>query len=582
MGLFDFFRKKNLAEGNPTSEIFRTEVDIPDIPRNLFIEENEPIEIDEQDFPKYVKENDKFIEDFKHNPVEQINNDNLDRDLPVNPLKAFAVQMEKLITIRYSNFNEEETVNQGKQLALENNGSPFIFKTKLDSFLANLKAVVDNEKEIVGLIKADMMAHFEATKSSLENKKDEDLNLISEKYKVQKLNFQEHKDKLNNQIVEKKQEKLTLDNKQLELKAQINKIDEDILSIDQNFTVQKWYTLPNVLFISIFVLITFYLCCFFASAFWKIFFERGKIMEAADLGIDFKEPGLVDFNAISKTFAEGGLSYAFAAVIFFLIPVLFTNFGLLVSKENKPINLSENRLELINNVLGKIGKFIVVWVIGVFLIDVTVAVLISQHTAEMRAIAKGTEYSWHLKEALQTAEFWLIFIFGALPLFVYKYLVLNLHNSYKKSSLVVLDQAKSFERKNLMESKVALGQSLNSNSGDIEKILFEIETFNNEVKSYEVKLNELRSDENNEVGQINKRYVELAHNIDRIYHEFLNQVNAGARIFMKSALSGILSAFRRGYYSYYSENFTEKINVEKVQELEQIYLAWSNENFKSI
>lgn len=48
MGLFDFFRKKNLAEGNPTSEIFRTEVDIPDIPRNLFIEENEPIEMDQQ------------------------------------------------------------------------------------------------------------------------------------------------------------------------------------------------------------------------------------------------------------------------------------------------------------------------------------------------------------------------------------------------------------------------------------------------------------------------------------------------------------------------------------------------------
>jgi hypothetical protein len=582
MSLFNLFRKKNLAEAAPPGETIRMQQDIPDIPRNLFIEESEPVEIDGQDLPQYVKEFDNLLEISKLNPVEQINNDNLDRDLPVNPLKAFAVQMEKLITIRYSNFNEEEAVNQGKQLALENNGSPFIFKTKLDSFLANLKAVVDNEKEIVGLIKADMMAHFEATKSSLENKKDEDLNLISQKYKVQKLNFQDHKDKLNNQIIEKKQEKLALDSKQIELNAQIKKIDEDILSIDQNFTVQKWKTLPNILFISIFSLLTFYLCNFFASAFWKIFFERGKIMEAADLGIDFKEPGLVDFNAISKTFAEGGLSYAFASVIFFLIPVLFTNFGLLVPKENKPINLSENRSELINNVLGKIGKFIVVWVIGVFLIDVTVAVLISQHTAEMRAIANGTDYSWQLKEALQTAEFWLIFIFGALPLFIYKYLVLNLHNSYKKSSLVVLDQAKSLERKNLMEYKVALGQSLNSISGSIEKTLFEIETFNNEVKSYEIKLNELRSDENIEVGQINERYVDLAHNIDRIYHEFINQVNAGARIFMKSALSGILSAFRRGYYSYYSENFTEKINIEKVQELEQIYLAWSNENFKSI
>jgi hypothetical protein len=49
MSLFNFFRKKKLAEVVPSDETIGMEPDIPDIPRHLFIEENEPVEMDQQD-----------------------------------------------------------------------------------------------------------------------------------------------------------------------------------------------------------------------------------------------------------------------------------------------------------------------------------------------------------------------------------------------------------------------------------------------------------------------------------------------------------------------------------------------------
>src|SRR5690606_4754871 len=183
---------------------------------------------------------------------------------------------------------------------------------------------------------------------------------------------------------------------------QINKeIEKNKLerrTLEQSFVVKKFWTIGTVFIILGLLVFIFYLSVFFASAMYKVFFEGNIIRASLEAGINPGLPQLVDANAIIKIFRQQGSLFGIISIVFFLFPVLLSNIKILGS-ENKWIN------------------WLLFWV-GLLIFDISVAAMIAFNTDEIKSLLVGKESDLQLWEVVKHGEFWMIFVFGMMPLII--------------------------------------------------------------------------------------------------------------------------------------------------------------------
>lgn len=476
-------------------------------------------------------------------------------------VSEFTEQLQNLITIRDSHFNASDLISEGYKLSLANEGSPAIFRTKLESILSNVQNQINNGDNIKMIIKSDMRAHFEDTKNMLNNRLHSDINSITDRFQPDKYKYQEIKDRIEKEISTEKQDILDKEGQSSMVRLQIEELNEKILSLDQLIVVRPFWTLPNMVTMFVLLIIYPYLCVFFASALWKIFFEEAAILELLTKGITPPIPPIVDANALVEIFSNKGILFGALGCIFFIIPVLLTNFKLIAPKE-------------------KILSFIFSWIIGLFAIDVVVSILVSQHTFRIKSLLEGSDTAWRLTDAIQSGEFWLIFIFGALPLFLNKYLMENITRAFKDSNPSTVDREKHLQREHYRDMKFEKLQILQNLQILIDKSRLKIENLNKDLNSNENIAIELRTKENNEKNEKTQKYNDILARIEEIYRSFINHVDAGNRIFLQKAINGSISAFKQGYYSYFTERYLQSFADARILELEGVYQNWVEANFQ--
>lgn len=271
-------------------------------------------------------------------------------------------------------------------------------------------------------------------------------------------------------------------------------------------------------------------------------FESNIYTNALESGINLGIPKLVDADAIMKIFKQQGAFFGFIAIIFFLFPILLSNIKLLGSKN-----------KLINGVLFWIG-------LAVF--DIIVAGMIAINTDRINSLLLGKASQMQILDVVKHGEFWMIFMFGMVPLIITHYLIENISKAYKNSKREIVDAEKSKKIQILDEDLIDLYSEKDSVLLRIKETEDFIRANNNNLLDLEVDINKLQN-------HIENSYIELQRQIKSIFDDFNNKITSG-KIFTDVIFESVITSYNSGFIEYLPKFYATGEVANRVREIEQI------------
>jgi hypothetical protein len=461
---------------------------------------------------------------------------------PINVIEAFSQQLQNLI---YSSaeINADEYKKQGYLKSKENSGNIDIFRTEYNNIKEEIRVFATNEGlgSKKNMLTSNISNAYEGLKSSLEIEKQGEISTVRKDNDLEIRQVTERTTAL-------KQEKAVLEGGNsgtgqrglLQINKDIEKNRLELRSLEQSFVIRRFWSVGTILTLLGLTILVYYLSMFFASAMYKVFFEGNVIRASLEAGVNPGLPQLVDANAILKIFSQQGILFGIMASLFFLIPILLSNLELIGSK-NKWVNR------------------ICFWV-GVLVFDVVVSAMVAINTDEIKSLLVGKESQLQLWEVIKHGEFWLIFVFGMIPLIITHFLIVNIESAYKKSQREIVDAEKATKIKHLENDLI----ELNAEKEMVDKKVVEKDEA---IKANNAIIQLLEKEINNSVNQIESKYAGLLKQITNIYEDYRTRVSSG-KIFTDEIFDSVIASYKSGYIEYLPEFYAEIEVGKRVREIE--------------
>lgn len=495
-------------------------------------------------------------------------NENMDQEQLIfqpkddaNYLENFTDTLKNHISQIFDNFNADELTKEGNNLSKDSEGSQAVFINYLDSTLSEVNTILNQSDHTKVLVKTRMTSSLDRAIETNSSDLESDLNLLSKHSLGQKNQIQTQVDTFKERK-RSKQDEYNKENTELsKIKATVSELNDEIDSLDRQIVVRKFWTFPTFLKLFLTTAFLLYLAIFFGSAILKIFFEKAEIMKLLTKGITPEAPPLLDANALLKIFSKKGVFFGSIATFFFIIPVLLTSIKLLVP----------------NN---KFIEYAIGWIVGIFAIDVVVSILISQHTFEINRLVTGSKQLWSIGTALKSGEFWLIFIFGSLPLFLTKFLIENVWLAYNKSNPESVDRERFLMRNSLKRKLSEKTQEMEIFKTKIAMISSEMEDLQKTIIKFEDDKNNIDAFENNKKFELQDTSEKRNKNLREIYNSFVASVDSGNKLFLQNVVSGRITAFKEGFFLHLTSYYHPNVATRKIDNLETAYKTWAKQNFE--
>jgi len=475
------------------------------------------------------------------NPMEQVITKAVQ---PINTADSFTQQLSNLIYTT-ANINADNYRKQGYDNSKASAGSIEIFSANYGEIKEQIKtfATDDTLSSKKSVITQNINSAFESKKAELETDKQNELNSIKSSHEIDLK-------QINSKILEIKQEKSILESGNqstgekglLQINNDIEKNRLERNTLESTFVIKKFWTPGTIFKIAGLCILVFYLSMFFASAMFKVFFEGNIIQNSMEAGVKPDLPQIVDANAILKIFSTQGALFGVMALFFFLIPVLLSNLKLIGSKK-----------ELVNKICF--------WV-GILVFDIVVSIMVAMNSDEIKNLLIGQPSQLKIWEVPAHGEFWLIFVFGMLPLIIVHFIIESIVESYQKSQRETVDAEKNmqinFLDKELLDLK--LKKELLSDKINEKEVL---------LKQKNDEFERLERDINNQQINTENIFTELLKNISAIYNDFITRLTSG-KIFTDEILNSFSTAYKSGYIEYLPELYAEREVANRVRQIEQV------------
>lgn len=463
---------------------------------------------------------------------------------PINIIDTFSKRLHDLI-YSAAQIDTAEYRQQGNDNSTESKGSIDIFRTEYNNIKERIKTYATDEGlgNMKNILTSNISIAYESTKTNLETEQ-------LEKISIEKRSNDLEKRQIIDRISEIKHEKSILESGnqytdekgllQINKEIEKNKLERKIL--EQSFVVKKFWNLGTVLSTLFLVILAFYLSFFFASAVYKVLFEYNVIQTSVEAGVRPNLPELFDADAIVKIFKQKGAFFGFVGMIFFVFPVALSNIKLFGSK-NKWIN------------------GLMFWV-GLIIFDVVVAAMIAKNTDEIKSLLIGKESQLEFWEVVKHGEFWMIFMFGMIPLIIVHYVIDKIFNAYKNSQRDLVDAEKNRKIQFLDEELIDLNSEKDS-------LTIKVKEKEEVINQQNTKVLNLETEINNRQTQIENRYAEMQNQIKAIYDDFSARIVSG-KIFTDVIFGSVISAYKSGFIEFLPEYYATDEVTKRVQAIEQV------------
>lgn len=462
----------------------------------------------------------------------------------INLVDSFSQQLSNLI---YSSIQIDSNnyKRQGYERSKESIGNIDVFKTEYKNIKVQIGmfATDDSLNSKKNILLSNINTAFASVKSDLETDSLNETNILKSKNEIERRQLSEKN-------AEIKEEKFILESGNqstnerglLQINKEIEKNKLEKRMLEQSFIVKPFWRIGTIFALLGLCVFVYYLSMFFASAMYKVFFEGNRIRASLEAGMNPDLPQLVDANAILKIFEQQGSLFGIMAISFFLIPVLLSNLKLLGSTK-------------------RLVNIFCFW-LGLLIFDILVSTMVTINTDEIKRLLLGKESQLQIWEVIKHGEFWLIFVFGMLPLIITHYIINYVVTSYKSSQRELVDAEKDRKIKLLDEEMLELNTLKDSISNKIRGKDDAIKNNNDNILS-------LEKDLNHEQIQVENKYADLSKYTKSVFDDFNSRITSG-KIFTDEILNSVVSAYKSGFIEYLPNYYSENEITKRVIEIENV------------
>jgi hypothetical protein len=502
--------------------------------------------------------NEQITESTNTKPTSMTTNTSNEFDTIID---EYTTEIENHVKTIFLPASPEEIQQIGYEEAKSNQGAISTFLMYCEQTLQNMSFEVNQSEQNISRIKTRITNSFENVKARLNSVKEIKVNFERNNSEILKGNLTQNRASLieNKNSAQKSKNDVVIAIETLKSEKNTAQKKKDEILVE--YPVKKFWRFPVVFRLMLLLLLIAHLSLFFASAFYKIFLEEEAVLRLLQLGKKPKPSNIYDLDACSNLLIEGGIVYLITGLLFFVIPIILTNIKLF----KKDISLRSERA----------FSFL-----GLFAFDVIVAFVINFHTHKITNLTYGLTDPWEFTGALTDPSFWLIFMFGALPLFIVKLLLPFVYDAYNNSSLELVNAKRHLEVNNLdatiqsISNDLLLKDSELINKVDVENNLQEeIEKLNREIIQFE-------KDSLLRIEEINNKVATRQLQAQTICNTFLGDIESGNNLFLGRIVRQRITPYKTGFVTFYNERYSTTYASKCITDLELSENTWFQENFK--
>jgi len=441
-----------------------------------------------------------------------------------------------MIAAEVSHYNRSEIVSMGYQKARSTNGDhqvlPNAFDSVYSSFIADIDALEDKKNRLLNRIEEQRAKSIQ----NLEAKQELDINAIIVKYDTKN-------QILTTQIANSKSQ-IDLNKAQIERleSHDVQRIEVQVASIKENINIQerefirpalKWFELLPAIVINLGLF--FYLVLFYSSAAYILMFSKLDAKEAKMSGVSILPPEVFNPNALSMAVDKGGTAIPFI-LLFVFVPMTLSIIGKILGTKH-----------LLNTSL---------LFTGVVVVDALIAYVVSESIHEVEYLSGNVNEVWQLSMVLSNPNFYLVFVMGALGLFLFKFAFDKLMGIFEDRN----PQIAELRSKKIIEQLGAKISELEERKAQISIEIHEFKQANiicdRDVTRDNYALNHLPETRESEIARTKSETNISIEGITRITDVYISHIENDNYLISFHAIRDRISTFLDGWFQYLHEEYS--------------------------
>lgn len=486
------------------------------------------------------------------------------KGIPIElPLKAgaeFEKVLDSMIAAEIGNFDRKLLREQGFDRCRANNGDHQVlhkaFDTVYSVFINDIDVIEDKKKRLITKIDEHRVKTMDNLTKSCELEIDHlqtESTLTLKNLGTEQTTLDAEVETTAKHIDDIKTIKIPF------FEKQNTELDQQIKAAEREFIAPrfKWFEFIPLTIFNLGLLL--YLFVFYSSAAYILLFSLADAKEAEAQGIPVAAAQIFNPEALNKALHKGNTAPLFI-VLFVMIPLAFAVIDHLVNSKWLKITLSA---------------------FGIIILDGAVAYKVTQAVYEVNYLRGNTNLPWHTSMAFADTNFYLVFVFGAFGLLLFKF-------AFKKLMRFFEDRDPDIHRQ---RNELLIKQL----RGEIDQNTVKIMELKEEIASLEKKVIQLRSDLKlivQEIGdlplQLNRelqrrrgQLIADTATIDKIASIYTVHIQSDHLPISVDALKDRINVFLEGWNDFlYQEFAVLKANAKTAQAAEAASI-WQNEKLQT-
>ncbi|WP_345953023.1 phospholipase D-like domain-containing protein [Mucilaginibacter sp. PAMB04168] len=471
----------------------------------------------------------------------------------------FEKVLDSMIAAEVGSFDRKFLREQGFDRAKANSGDHQVlhkaFDTVYSVFINNIDVIDDKKRRLQTKIEE----HRVKTRDVLTKACELEIEYRERDASLNKANIESRQSNLETQIATSSKDIDEIrDNKVPMIENQNRELDQKIKKAELEFITPKikWFELiPTCIFNAALLC---YLFVFYSSAAYILLFSVADAKEAEAQNMPIAEAQIFNAHAISKAAEKGWVAVLFIC-LFVFIPLSFAMAD-----------------RFIKNKLTTIALF---W-FGIIFLDGAVAYKVTESIYEVNYARGNFNLPWKTSMAFTDTNFYLVFVFGALGLLMFKFALKKLMQLFEdRNPDILAERNQLFIKQLIMEmgSNAEKITILKDEMCVLEKVVIEREA---EVKQIQHELSNLPVTLNHELQKKRSQLISDLETIDKIASIYSIHIESDNLPISVDALKDRINVFLEGWNDYlYHEYAIPKATLKTAQAAE-IALVWQNEKLQ--
>ncbi|MCS3557266.1 MULTISPECIES: phospholipase D-like domain-containing protein [unclassified Sphingobacterium] len=499
-------------------------------------------------------------------PVQELN-------FQQQSLKEYKDVLDNIIASEVGAFDKDLVKLSGYNRAYENSGDHQILHQAMDSLYSNFINEIDVIAEKKERLKVRIDEQQKLSSTNMEFKTEHEIEKIKNNATVDKQNIDSDINALTSKIEEKRLQIASNNTTKIPfIETKISSLKQKMKELEIEF-VKPTMNKP-IMFIlgGTTLLLALYIFVFYSSVAYIFIFSKEEIKEMMLLGsASVESPEVFNPHAISKIGEKGagGILFLFLFVAIPLALGMYKVFNDLFASTEK----NEQQDQTIWNII-KASFINNLGIILILVVDIFIAYKVSKNINDIELLTNKTDQKLSLSNVMVDSNFWLVFILGALGVFLFSFFFEKFMNQINERNLSFQQQ----KSKHIAQSHQA---EIEEYQEQINKIQLENDAFQAELVTLQVNKEEkishiqhLPIQQNERIGTLQQQLLTFKERISNIGQIYKSQIDNDKLPISKAEMENRVNIYMEGWSKYLYEVYAILKAETKTREAVRECEAW--------